>query len=74
MIVVSGDASGSIAYQDGEIILASGPAPIVRSDSRLVLFGERNGSADYSTKGRIYFHASFTRRLSVAEILSLIHI
>ncbi len=71
MIVISGDASGSIAYKDGETIMASGPAPAVKSDSRFVLSGESSADANYATKCRIYFHASFTRRLSVAEIKSI---
>ena len=58
---------------EGGALVASAPTstPAAQANSRVVLFGERAASTTYSMAGKIYFHASWNRRLSVAEIASI---
>jgi hypothetical protein len=67
VIVISGDVSGCDLYKDG-IVLATSPNVLTaQTNSRIVIFGERSASATYASKGRLYFHASWNRRLSAVE-------
>lgn len=71
VIIITGDTTSSVAYKDNQVILGSGPAINPLSNSRVVLFGERSFQAGYATKAKIYFHASWTRKLTRAEIQSI---
>jgi len=70
VIILTGDASGTVAYVDG-VLQASLPAPSVFSTSRLVLGGARDASASYATKARIWLYVQLTRRVSTDEIAEI---
>lgn len=74
LLVLTGGPQYDFAYRDGVLEangLGSGAGPVTRTDSRIVLFGERAASATYSIKGRIYFYAHLVEALSLAEIDTL---
>lgn len=71
IIAVGGDGPAS-AYKDGAVILASGGGvPTTKTDSRIIVMGERQASASFSVKGRVYLFAHWTRRLLDTEIAAL---
>lgn len=71
VIVLVGSAAGCIAYKNGVQIGSNGSGPTSRSNTRIVLHGERTASATYASKARTYLYGGWNRRLSVAEIKSL---
>jgi len=62
------DSTGMQVYANGKQVgSASGNAVVARSTSRLVLLGERVGSAAYAFRGQQLLHLMYRRRISPVE-------
>lgn len=63
VIVVAGDAAGTDVWVGGALALSTGSGPVARSNSRVILLGERSASASYATLGRVWLYLGLPYRL-----------